>query len=213
MRHADAYNKNHNDPEGNPYFISPSCGISLRQCLELKNWDIVTIQQASHLSFVPESYHPHGERLIETILQYAPKAEIVVQQTWAYRDDHEFWGGNDFSTDKMYRQLCTAYCDFCNKNNLRMIPSGNAFQKARLSKKWGKAIPTNPQTGEPAIRSLHREDKFHANDNGCYLIGCVWLETLLGKDARTLAYHPETISEKDATLLRDFAHQAAGATK
>lgn len=213
MHHADAYDKNPNDPDGSPYFISQSCGISLRQCLQLKKWDVVTIQQASSLSFVPESYHPHGDRLIALIRKHAPRAEIVVHQTWAYRDDHEFWERKDFSTNKMYRQLRATYADFCKKNAFRMIPSGDAFQKARRSKKWGKPIPADPQSSEPAIRSLHKEDKFHANDNGCYLIGCVWLEALFGKDARSLMFHPETIPESDAVLLREFAHQAVVATK
>lgn len=53
----------------------------------------------------------------------------------------------------------------------------------------------------------------HANDTGCYLIACAWLETLLGRDARTLTYKPETVVEKDAVLLREFAYQAAGAVK
>lgn len=211
MYHFDAYNKAHDDPEGSPYLISNSCGISLRQCLQLKKWDIVTIQQASPLSIVPESFHPHGDRLVAAIQKYAPQAEIVVHQTWAYRDDSDFWGRKDFSTNKMFRQLRETYHAFCHENAFRMIPSGDAFQKARLSKKWGPPILPNAPTATPAIRSLHSEDKFHANDHGCYLIGCVWLETLFGKDARSLTYHPETVLEEDAILLRAFAHQAATA--
>ena len=213
MRHADAYDKKHADPEGSPYVIAKTCAISLRQCLQLKKWDVVTIQQASRLSFIPASYHPHGERLVATIRKYAPKAEIFVHETWAYRDDHDFWGRKDFSANKMYRQVRAAYCDFCVENGFRMIPTGDAFQKARLSKKWGKPVPPGPRKRKSASRSLHMEDKFHANDHGCYLAGCVWLETLLGKDIRALTYKPETISENDAILLRAFAHQAAASAK
>ncbi len=207
MHHADAYDKNQNDPESTPYPFAKGCNLSLRECLKLKNWDVVTIQQASHDSFKPETFHPHADRLIATIRKYAKPAEIVVHQTWAYRDDHEFWGLKNFGTDSMYRQLRKTYQDFCSDNNFRLIPSGDAFQKARLSKKWGKPIPPNLKNDKPAIHSLHKEDKFHANDNGCFLIGCVWFETLFCKDVRKIAFKPDSISDEDAFVLRDIAHR------
>lgn len=211
MRHADAWEKNRNDPEGSPYAISKGCSISLRQCLRLKQWDVVTIQQASAFSFLPESFHPHADRLVAYVRKHAPKAEIVVHQTWAYRDDHAFWDRTDFSTDTMYRLSRAAYRAFAAENGFRLIPVGDAFQKARLSKRWGKPILPKPRSRKPVLRSLHCPDKFHANDAGCYLAGCVWLETLLGVDPRTLAWRPESLTEADAACLRELAHQSARA--
>ena len=127
MRHADAYDKNRNDPEGSPYPVAKGCKISLRECLKLKKWDVVTIQQASPSSFKPETYHPHGDRLIAYIRRHAPQAEIVVHKTWAYREDHSFWGDKDLDTDRMYKRLSQAYRDFCAENHFRMIPAGDAF--------------------------------------------------------------------------------------
>lgn len=214
MRHADAYDKNLQDPEGTPYPVAKGCNLSLRECLKLKKWDVVTIQQASHESFKPETFHPHADRLVDYIRRYAKSAEIVVHETWAYRDDHKFWGRTDFGTDIMYKGLSKTYRDFCVENTFRMIPSGDAFQKARLSKKWGKPTPPNPKRGTPAIRSLHAEDCFHANDNGCYLLGCVWLETLVGKDARKISFKPDSLSDDEAAILRDIAHRTVvGNTK
>ncbi len=214
MIHADAFDKNPNDPEGTPYPFTKGCNLSLRECLKLKKWDIVTIQQASPSSFRPETYHPHADRLIATIRKYAKHTEIVVHETWAYRDDHEFWGRHDFGTDIMYKQLRKTYQDFCAENNFRMIPAGDAFQKARLSKKWGKPVPPNLKKNTQAIRSLHDEDKFHASDSGCYLLGCVWLETLFGKDVRNVTFKPDSLSDEDAAVLRDIAHRTvAGMTQ
>jgi len=209
MRHADAYDKKHDDPEGNPYPISKGCMISLRDCLKLKKWDVVTIQQSSPCSFKPETYHPHADRLVAYIRKYAPQAEIIVHQTWAYRDDHEFWGRKDLNTDIMYRKLSKAYRAFCAENKFRMIPAGDAFQNARLSRKWGKPTPPNPKKGTPAIRSLHSEDCFHANANGNFLLGCLWLEFFFGKDARKIPFVPEGVSPEDAAILREIAHKTA----
>ena len=206
MKHADAFDKNPNDPEGCPYPFGESCNLSLRESLKLKKWDVVTIQQASHESFNAASYHPHADRLVNLIRKYSPQAEIVVHETWAYRDDHTFWGRQDMSTDIMYRGLSKAYRAFCAENHFRMIPCGDAFQKARLSKTWGRPTPPNQKTGAPAIRSLHAEDCFHANANGNYLLGCVWFEFFFNQDARTIPFVPDEISADDAKILRTIAH-------
>ncbi|MGI5867861.1 MAG: DUF4886 domain-containing protein [Kiritimatiellia bacterium] len=205
MLHADAYDKNRNDPEGSPYPISKGCHISLRQALKLKNWDVVTIQQASHESFKPESYHPHGDRLVACIRRHAPKAEIVVHQTWAYREDRPFLAENNLTTDRMYKELNKAYADFCAENDFRMIPSGNAFQTARRSRKWGKPIFPK-RKGCTVKRSLHGDDAFHANANGNYLLGCVWFDFFFGIDARKITFTPEEVASADAKILREIAH-------
>jgi len=205
MRHADAYDKNRNDPEGSPYPVAKGCKISLRECLKLKKWDVVTIQQASPSSFKPETYHPHGERLIAYVRRHAPQAEIVVHKTWAYREDHSFWGEKNLDTDRMYKRLSKAYRDFCTENEFRMIPAGDAFQAARRSKKWGK--PVFPKRKGGAIkRSLHADDAFHANANGNYLLGCVWFDFFFGVDARKIPFVPAEVAPADAKVLREIAH-------
>ena len=37
------------------------------EALRMEKWDIVTIQQASHESWKPESYHPYGDKLIASL--------------------------------------------------------------------------------------------------------------------------------------------------
>jgi hypothetical protein len=105
MRHADAFEANPNDPEGRPY---PG-KLSLKELLTQDSWEYVTIQQASAKSFASETYHPHVERLISYIQKYTPQAEIVIHQTWAYRDDHPFTGLAVHNPDEMYRGLRRAY--------------------------------------------------------------------------------------------------------
>ena len=63
MKHVDAFEANPDDPEGKPYGTPEGATTSLRDALLSEKWDIVTIQQASHESFKPASYHPHATAL------------------------------------------------------------------------------------------------------------------------------------------------------
>ena len=56
-------------------------------------------------------------------------------------------------------------------------------------------------------------DHGHANVRGEYLGGCVWFESLFGKDARKIKFKPEGVEEPDAKFLREIAHRAASGEK
>ena len=207
MKRVDAFEANPGDPEGKPYGTPEGGTISLRDALHADKWEIVTIQQASHESFKPESYHPHADRLISYVRKHASQAEIVVHETWAYREDHGFWGNPEINTDVMCNGLGKAYRAFCKENNFRMIPCGDAFQNARLSKEWGKPDFSKKEIEGTVSRTLHDEWGFHANDNGCFLLSCVWFEFLFGKDVRGVPFKPDGVSEADAAILRGIAHK------
>jgi hypothetical protein len=139
MRHADAFEANPSGAEGRPY----ANGQSLRDLLVTQRWDFVTIQQASPKSFRPETYHPHADRLIAYVKKYAPQAEIVIHQTWAYRDDHRWFKepeknpGQPADHAAMYAAVRTAYDAFATQSALRLVPCGDAMELARLDPAWG----------------------------------------------------------------------------
>jgi len=143
MRHADAFEADPNDPEGRPY----SGKKSLKELLTAQKWEYVTIQQASPKSFRPETYHPHADRLIAYIKKYAPQAEIVIHETWAYRDDHRWFAEHDknleqpVNRDVMYRGVRTAYDGLAKDTGFRLIPCGDAMEAARRDPAWGKFVP------------------------------------------------------------------------
>jgi hypothetical protein len=227
MRHADAFEANPSDPEGSPY---PG-GVSLKKLLTQEKWDYVTIQQASPKSFKPETFHPHADRLIAYIKKYAPQAEIVIHQTWAYREDHPFWGKTNMNTDVMYKGVREAYDGLVKDTGLRLIPCGDAMEMARQDPAWGKFSPDpafdpktavypalpkemrtlhnaywwkkNPGTGEYALK----EDLFHANAQGECLMGCVWFEFFFGQSVIGNSFVPAGVSAKDAAILQSIAHR------
>ena len=58
--------------------------VSISQALASDDWDVITLQQASHFSPKYETYVPYLEKLAEYVRKYCPRAKIYVHQTWAY---------------------------------------------------------------------------------------------------------------------------------
>jgi hypothetical protein len=196
-----AYEKDSADPKGRAYKkrAHPVTGekkdFSLREALQSMDWDVVTIQQASPLSFKPETYQPHAGILIDYIRKYAPKAEILIFQTWAYPDDYypKFQGGGGkLDQETMYKGLVAAYQKLSDETHLRMIPVGDAFQAAR-------ALP-NPI-------SLNIKGDRHANNNGKYLAAAVFYEMIFRDNVEAVSKEPKTVSPEDAKVLRRVAHE------
>ncbi len=116
--------------------------VSVNRMLERRDWDIVTIQQASHESWDYGRYQPYADLLINFIKEVSPLSEIVIQQTWAYRSDDPrirtedpnslteggTWG---FSQLGMYNRLTDAYLTLAEKTGFRIIPTGLAVQISR----------------------------------------------------------------------------------
>ena len=168
MRHADAFEKDPKDPEGRPYPGKKS----LKDLLTQEKWDYVTIQQASPKSFKPETFHPHVDRLIAYIRKYAPQAEIVIHETWAYRDDHRWFVEHEKNLDQpanrdvMYKGVRAAYDGLAKETGFRLIPCGDAMESARSDAAWGKFVPDadfNPQTA--VYPALPKNEK-HSLQNG-----------------------------------------------
>jgi len=101
---------------------------NIPDALVLDKWDVVTVQQASHFSWRPETYEPFGGFLVAKIRELAPQAKVVVQETWSYPP----WDGRlaKFGIDQaeMYRRLHGAYAGFAEKYGLEVIPVGTAAE-------------------------------------------------------------------------------------
>jgi len=204
---------------------------NLQEALEFDRWDYVTIQQLSNLSFHPESFEPYAEKLIGYIKKHAPQAEIVIHQTWAYREDYPGFANGKFTQQEMYQRLTAAYRKLGEKYHLRIIPVGAAFQAARATPRWnytfpdpnynyeqpvagvlpvqtgslnsGWSIKTNPvdQTTKMSL------DFKHANAEGRYLAAAVWYEFFFNDDVSGNSFLPPSILPEDAAALRQIAHE------
>lgn len=207
--------------------------IKMRDILARETWDIVTIQQASRESWRAETYQPYATNIYEYVKQYAPQAEVVIQQTWSYREDDPRimpdgeWGINQNS---MYELLTKAYRKLAAELNLRIIPTGYAVQLARQQQpfRFQNYDPAMLETirwpdmpsqagslvgvmswrkGEDGELKLMR-DSIHLNLRGQYLQACVWFAFLYGRNVKEITFVPQIIGDSDAQFLREIARQA-----
>ena len=57
--------------------------VSIKEALLNRNWDVVTLQQASPYSPKYRSYQPYLNALAEYVRTCVPKAKIAFHRTWA----------------------------------------------------------------------------------------------------------------------------------
>lgn len=199
-------------------------------------WDIVTIQQGSRHSPYKELTHGYAKKLMAVVKKLSPQAEIVVHQTWAYRDDHNWFKGPKAKMDrqKMHEMVTANYTELAKNNKLRMIPVGNAVQLFRERRPVKPAVydpadlkklkrPAVLKTGDGDVvgrtywerdrktkQYVARMDKIHLNGPGQYLQGCVWYMFLFDADIKDLK---APFKHPDAKLARECAAAAIAAIK
>lgn len=240
LAHLKAFEANPDNPKGNPYLSRPDSStgkrryISLREALESDRWDYVTIQQVSSMSYRRETYEPAAGILIAYIHKYAPQAEILIHQTWAYRADGKLFADGKLTAETMYRQLKSAYDALAEDYDLRIIPCGDAFYNARKTPRWTFKFPdpefdyANPEPGKlpDQTGSLYRGwmwirdgskqrltlDTRHANPAGRYLAAAVFYE-ILYKQPPSGAFCPSILQPEDTETLRKVAHIAVLSSK
>ncbi len=176
------------DPELKPY----SKKYTLKELLQKDKWDVVTIQQVSHKSFKPETFHPYADELVSFVKKNAPDSEILIHETWAYAPDCKRLTGFGINRDQMHEGRMKNYYDLSKFfGGLRILKSGEAFTRC---------LKTNPD-----IDLWNAKDRFHANSNGCYMIGCVWFSELFGISPEKVAFVPKGIEPDVAAKLRKAA--------
>ncbi len=206
----------------------------LRDILSCESWDVVSVQQASHESWRKECFEPYAGNLIEYVRLHASGAEVIIQQTWAYRaDDPRLQPGSDWNINQitMHERLTKNYRELAERHQCRIIPTGHAVQLSRENEevrfcnysqfllnalRWpdlpsqsgdvvGKCFwRKNSVTGELEIA----RDLIHLNCRGQYLQACVWAAFLYQKNTSEIGFVPEELSNSDAAFLRRIAQQA-----
>lgn len=150
-RHAkamQAFELNPADPAGQLYksaFFPVREGAkktyALQEVLAAEKWDYVTIQQVSTASFKYETFEPFATDIINCIRKLAPTAEILIHQTWAYREDYPGFADGTFNQQMMFDGLVSAYAKLGEAHQLRIIPVGTAIQEARKLPRWTFKFP------------------------------------------------------------------------
>ena len=171
---------------------------SLQETLRACAWDVVTLQQASHLSFQYDTYMPYLSELAAFVRQHAPAARLIVHQTWAYEEGSERLftvAGYETSAD-MLRDVVACYQRAADEIRADgMIPSGEMF--AALL--------------DAGLARVHR-DTYHASlGAGRLALGLLWYATLTGRSVigNTFSELDEAVSDGELKTARECAEEIA----
>ncbi len=171
-------------------------GATLRTIIRDEQWDIITLQQASPLSGQPASFAnlPLLKRLVQSYTTNL-HVKFAWHMTWAYAEDFqsENFRAYDFNQRKMYNSIVGAVQQVLPAVGLHsIIPSGTAIQLLRY------------QMGDIVCR-----DGYHLSLTiGRYTAACTWCEFLTGRSVDGNRYHPDTITDDEARLCQQCAHEA-----
>lgn len=168
----------------------------LRSIIQDEHWDVISLQQASHYSGLPETYANLAKfkRLVESYTTNL-HVEFVWHMTWAYAED--FTSKNfepyGYSQHKMYSAIVRTMQQVLPAVGLqRIIPSGTAIQLARYR-----------------LGDVLNRDGFHLSYTvGRYVAACTWCEFLTGRIVDGNSYWPDTITDDEAQVCQLAAHEA-----
>lgn len=159
--------------------------VTIKEALDMENWDYIVTQQASHDSGIISTYEPYLSEIVAYLKKEKPEAKLLLQETWAYESDSMHGGFLNYhqSQDEMYECLKNAYETEAQKYGLTLIPCGDVIQALRK---------VNPFLYGHGGMSICR-DGFHMNViYGRYLLAAVWYQTITGNRIKNNTYIPKT---------------------
>ena len=178
--------------KANPYcFHKNSKGIkneaTLDDALLSGNYDVITIQQVSHLANKYDTYQPYLNEVIAYVRKCAPNAKSALHQTWAYEQDSDrlkLVAKYENHTD-MFNDIKLAYDKAAKEINADfIIPSGELFQNLLKS----------------GIEKVHR-DTFHSTFGlARYSLALLWYKALTGRDISGIDFHEFDEEVTDAEI-------------
>lgn len=175
-------------------------GVSIRMALAMEEWDIVTVQQVSHLAGVYESYFPWLSEILSVVRAERPKAAIWFHSTWAYEPDsqHEQFVRYHNDTAEMTKAVLTVTEKIADQFGLPLIPVGALIAALREEPAF------DPAKGGISIC----RDGFHLSlDYGRYAAALSWYRALTGGSVIDLPFSPEGTEPALIKLIQETTEQ------
>lgn len=179
--------------DGKMKLISNSYGLA--DAIKDENWDVITLQQSSILSWDYSSYDPYLQNLIDWIRAHSD-AKIMFHQTWAYSEDliDQSYSHNIKSQNLMYENITESVKKALQDHTqiYDIIPAGTAIQNGRSS-----------YLGDTFNRDgTHLEITY-----GRFTAACTWYEKLSGISVLDNPYDPG-FDLKQVSVAKNAAHFA-----
>lgn len=148
-----------------------------------ESWDYISMQQASGVSGMPDSYEPHLGTLVSTVRKLAPEATMMWHMTWAYQSTSTHSEFPNYGNDqmRMYNAIVsTVKSKVLTKPEFKfVIPSGTAIQNLRTS-----------LYGDTLTR-----DGYHLSYGvGRFAAALMWAKQISGCDLSRITWHPSSYS-------------------
>lgn len=161
-----------------------------------EDWDIVTMQQASHYSGFFETYEPYLQELMDSVaLHVRPDTRWLWQMTWSYSLDathpaYPYYGRDQM---KMYEAILrTNRWLHRHYPRFTIIPTGTAIQNARAT-----------------LGDIMNRDGYHLHyQHGRYTAACTWYEIITRRSVVGNSFRPEWAEESLIHSCQQAAHQA-----
>jgi len=147
--------------------VNTNFKTSIKEALLSRQWDVVTLQQASTFSFDYGTYQPYLNELAAYVRKYAPKAKVAIHETWAYKEGSErLIDGVGFEKQiDMHNALHAAYQQAAKDINADFIlPSGTLLQELIKN----------------GITNTHRDAVHVSLGVGRYAFALLWYKVLTG---------------------------------
>lgn len=158
--------------------------LTLREGISLGDWDVITLQQVSKLSFEEESFFPYVRELRDYVKSFAPNAKIYLHQTWSYASGEKLDEFGFKAHGDMFYKIERAYKSVKERLSADgIIPAGEVIERLKCRG-----------------FNLHRDSLHLSRGLGRYAAGLVWLGILGGVDPRTVEF-----STFDADITKEAA--------
>lgn len=173
---------------------------TLMEVIAGENWDYISFQEVSQQSGQIDGYRDYLGNLVDyaKALTTNPEVKFVLHQTWAYAEDSNHAGFDNYDRDqqKMYDAIVDAVWQAKDLVGMDMvIPAGTAIQNARTS----------------YIGDSFTRDGYHLSlGAGRFTAAATWFEAIFG-NVLANPFVPANFSEYDANLVKTAAAAAVGA--
>ncbi len=164
---------------------------SIKEALESRQWDVITLQQASTQSDDYGKYQPYLDFLIDYVHKYARGAKIYLHQTWAYPNGSGLLQTYGYATFfDMFEKVEKAYKQALSKTKTDgLIPTGTLIRDLLLD----------------GVKTLYRDGLHLSLGMGRYAAALLWYAILSGKDIQEVSFSAfdEKIDELEIQLVKE----------
>jgi len=165
--------------------------VTMKEALLNRDWDVITIQEATFSAYDYENYQPFLNELVALFKKYCPKAKIAIHETWMPVSDNAKLKAHNFKDSfDMYNAIHAAYA------------------QAIAEVKPDVVIPSAPTVCRllaEGFERFHDVDGHHASlGEGRYALGLVWYKALTGRSVtgNTFRDFDVDVSEENVAYLQ-----------